>query len=367
MSHPTSLSRRALLGSAAACALAPAAGAAGEEVIDITPDLVARARAEGRLLLRYSSPVDEATAMGRAFEAAFGIRVQLDRKVGVVATQVFATEERAGQHVMDVNLGSDPAGLRDLAEEGLYLRFTLPELEAKLHRGAYIPGLGYCPRWSDIILSYNPALIPHDRAAAMFRTWEGLLDPGLAGRIGMTEPAGGGVAFATYLMFYRLPNYGRAFVQRLAAQRPRLYAGSAAGREDLASGAISVFIPNWESVAMAEFLKGDRTAWTYPEVLPSFANSFLSINARAPHPAAARLFVAWFFTPDGAKAVEATQNKPTLKGIPDQRSAIPALRRTDWWRPLPEDRRWVPDLADWESNFDTLLPDMRRVLGWRGR
>ena len=153
-------------------------------------------------------------------------------------------------------------------------------------------------------------------------------------------------------------------VQKLAAQKPRLYPGSAPGREDLAAGAISVFIPNWEAVAMTEPLKGDKTAWTYPEILPSFANSYLSISAHAPHPNAARLFCAWLFTPEGVPAVEATQNRPTLRGAADDRAALPMLRRTEWWTPLPEDRRWVPDVKDWTANYDDLLPHMRSVLGW---
>jgi iron(III) transport system substrate-binding protein len=359
------MKRRVFLAAGGALLGGVARAAPSPEVIDITPDLIAAARSEGRLLVRYSSPVDEMGEMARAFEARFGIKVQSDRKVGVVGTQLFATEERAGKHVMDVNFGGDPAGLHRLGDEGLYLRFTLANLDARLDRAAYLPSLGYSPRWSDIVLSYNPDLIPHARAQSLFTTWEGLLDPSLKGRIGITEPAGGGVAFALMLMFYRLPQYGRAFVQKLAAQNPRLYPGSAPGREDLDAGAISVFIPNWEAVAMVETLKGGRSAWTYPEVLPGFANGYLSISANAPHPAAARLFTAWFFTPEGAKAVEASQNRPTLKGVPDDRAALPVLRRTDWWKPFPEERRWVPDMQDWEQNYADLLPDMRATLGWR--
>ena len=89
------------------------------------------------------------------------------------------------------------------------------------------------------MISYNPALIQDDRAKELFKTWNGLLDPSLVGKIGINEPAGGGVAFALFLMFYRLPQYGPAFVDKLAAQKPRLYPGSAPGREDLSSGAIS--------------------------------------------------------------------------------------------------------------------------------
>ena len=336
------------------------------ETVNVTPELIAAAQKEGKLVMRYSTPVEDTKLMADAFEKRFGIKVQTDRKVGVLGTQQFATEERAGQHIMDVNYSADPAGMNDLAAEGLYLKFTLPDLSAKLDQGTYIPDLGYCPKWTEIVISYNPASIPHDKAKALFKTWNGLLDPSLKGRIGLNEPAGGGVPFATFLMFYRHPQYGREFLVKLAAQNPRLYPGSAQGREDLAANAISVFIPNWESVAMGTFLNGDTTAWTYPEMAPAFANTYLCISKRAPHPNAARLFSAWFFTPEGAHVIQRSQAKPTLKGVSDDRTAVAALQKTDWWKPYPESIRWVPDTQDWIAHSDELIPDMRAALGWRG-
>jgi iron(III) transport system substrate-binding protein len=336
------------------------------ETLNITPALIAAAQKEGSVVMRYSSPVEDARFMADAFDKRFGIKVQTDRKVGVVGTQQFATEERAGQHIMDVNYSADPAGISDLADEGLYLKFTLPDLSSKLDPGTYIPDLGYCPKWTEIVISYNPVSIPQDKATALFKTWNGLLDPSLKGRIGMNEPGGGGVPFATYLMFYRHPQYGREFLVKLAAQKPRLYPGSAQGREDLAANAISVFIPNWDSVAMEGFLKGDTTQWTYPEIAPAFANTYLCISKHAPHPNAARLFTSWFFTPEGARVIELSQAKPTLNNVPDDRTAVALLKKTTWWKPYPESIRWVPDMKDWVTNSDKLIPDMRAALGWTG-
>ena len=357
--------RAVLLGAAGMAATLGARAAEAVESVRITPALIEAAKRDGSVVVRYSSPVAEMTQMARAFEAAFGVKVQMDRKVGVLGTQQFATEERAGQHVMDVNYSADPAGISNLAEEGYYLRYTLPDALPRLDKGTYLPDLGFCPKWTEVVISYNPGAIPHAQAREQFRTWHGLLDPKLKGKIGLNEPAGGGVPFATYLMFYRLPQYGRDFVVKLGEQKPRLYPGSAQGREDLAAGAIQVFVPNWESIAMLTFLKGDQTAWTYPEVAPAFANTFLCISRNAPHPAAARLFCAWFFTPEGARVIEQAQAKPTLKGVPDERTAVPKLRQTDWWRPYPEAIRWVPDTEDWTKNADELIPDMRAALGWQ--
>ena len=338
--------------------------AAEVETIAVTPDLISAAKREGNLVVRYSSPQDEMANMAGSFTAAFGIDVLLDRKVGVVGTQQFVAEERGGQHIMDVNQSADPFGIRELGKEGLYLRFVLEGLDKKLDKGAYFPELGYCPRWTNVVISYNPAQIGHARAKELLKTWNGLLDPALKGRIGMSEPGGGGVPFATYLMFYRHPQYGPEFLKRLAEQKPRLYPGSAPGREDLAAGAISVFLPNWEAACMASFMNGDKTAWISPEISPTYANGYLSISRNAPHPNAARLFVAWFFTPDGARVLQKSQELCTLKGMPDQRTAVAKLRQTDWWQPIPDDIAWVPDSDDWYDNYNKLMPEMRKAVNW---
>lgn len=182
----------------------------------------------------------------------------------------------------------------------------------------------------------------------------------------MTEPGGGATPFGTYLMFYQLPQYGRDFLVKLAAQKPRLYPGSAPGREDLASGATTVFMPNWEQIGMELFMKGDRTRWTYPEIAPTFPNDLLAINTRAPHPNAARLWVAWLMSRDGAKAVMDTGSVSTVPGVSDDRPAILRLKQTDWWKPFPDSIGWVPDRTYWDNNYGALMPDMRKVLGWRG-
>ncbi|MDX3905577.1 MAG: extracellular solute-binding protein [Pigmentiphaga sp.] len=354
----------ALAGTALPRSVTWAATAPAPETVDVTPALIEAARKEGSLMVRYSSPIDEMAVMAQAFQKKFGITVQTDRKVGVLGTQLFATEERAGRHVMDVNYCADPAGLRALAEEGLYLRYTLKDLSSKLDPGTYLDGLGYCPKWTEIVLSYDPAQIPHAVAKEQFKTWNGLLDPKLKGKIGINEPAGGGVPFSFFLMLYRHPQYGKEFVQKLAAQNPRLYPGSAPGREDLAAGAIAVFIPDWESITMLNFLKGSKTAWTYPDICPAFANTYLAISAKAPHPHAARLFCAWLFTPEGAAAMNLAQARPTLKNLPDERTAVAELKKTDWWTPYPDKVRWVPDMNDWETNYAKLMPEMRRILGY---
>lgn len=337
------------------------------ETVQINEKLIAAAKEEGSVVVRNGTPATTMAGMAEAFQRQYGIRVEYDRKVGVVGTDQFRQEEQAGKHVVDVMWNVDPPGAIDLADEGFLQRYTLSNIDKILPPEARLgDDVAYVTYWYDVVIQYNPNLIPTEVAEEKFATWRGLLDPDLAGgKIGMNEPAGGAIPFGTYLMWYQDPEYGRQFLVDLAAQKPRLYAGSAPGREALAAGEIAVYIPGWEDVAMLEFQSGNRTQWTYPEVSPSIPAAFAGISANAPHPNAARLFTAWMFSEDGAKAIVDLQGRPTRLGVPDNRSVLQDLRRTDWWRPYPKDILRVPDQDYWNENYARLLTDMRGVLGWR--
>ncbi len=342
-----------------------AQAAEGTEVLEITSDLVARAKKEGKVSLRYASPVEEITPIVTAFQKQFDVGVELDRKAGSTGNQQFATEERAGQHIMDVSWLTDPLGLRKASAEGLYLNWTIPDVEKRLPRETYVPGWGYCPYWSDHLIPYNPDIIPHARARELFKTWNGLLDPSLSGLIGLVDPGTTNSAYIDYMMLFELPQYGKAFFQKLAAQKPRIYAGSANGREDIAAGAVATFIPAWESAAFLQFLGGSKVAWVYPEIAPSTAENHVAISKNAPHPMAARLFAAWILGPDGARAIQLSQSRPTLIGAPEERSAVAKLKQTEWWTPKRADTSWVPTYEAWSAAYPTLLPEMRRILNIR--
>lgn len=375
VARPTGMSRRRFLSVSAALAVGASAGllsrpldwahAADVETIDVTPSLIAAAKREGIVLFRHGSPMEQMNHLADAFKKRFGVEVQLDRKVGVIATGQFATEERAGQHVVDVMSTADPVGIIDLGKEGLLLPFTLVDIDKKLDKGQYMPDLGYFPTWNRRIISYNPAFISHAQAKKLFKTWHGLLDPSLKGRIGMADPGGSGAPFALCLMFYRRPEYGREFVVKIGEQKPRIYVGSGPLREALNSGAISVFFTNTETNQMGEFMEGSKIAWTYPEIAPCHGLQTIAISKGAPHPNAARLFVAWHFTPEGARAMQEIGQEPMLKGVPDTRPVLAALKKTDWWEPYPTKICWKPDLSDWYKNYAALVPDMYKALGYQ--
>ncbi|MFH1028802.1 MAG: extracellular solute-binding protein, partial [Pseudomonadota bacterium] len=326
--------------------------------------LVKAAQAEGSVTLRHQSPITFTDGIARAFTRQYGIKVDIDRRVGALGTQQFLMEERAGKHIVDVWWTSDIAGREIAKKEGFLLNHTYPDLKKKFVDGTYDEGWSYSLWKINVVIQYNPQLLSHAKAKELFKTWKGLLDPSLKGKFGMTEPAGGGIPLVTYTMFYQRPEYGRDFFVKLAAQNPRVYPGSAPGREDLAAGAISVFIPNWDSIAMSEFMRGDRTAWTYPEITPSYSSTIIVISKNAPHPNAARLLAQFPMTPEGIKALQ-VDGCSTLKGVEDTREAISKLKQTDWWKPYPDEIGWAPSEEYMMKNSDSLIKDMRQILGWK--
>jgi iron(III) transport system substrate-binding protein len=348
-----------------AVVVASPASAAGPEVLQITDELVKAAKAEGSLTFRHGSPIDFTETIVRAFTRQYGIKVDIDRRVAALGTQQFLMEERAGKHIVDVWWTTDLTGIGTAKKEGFILNYTYPDLKNRFIEGSYDEGWFYGMWGIRVVINYNPKLLSHSEAKRLFKTWRGLLDPSLKGKIGMNEPGGGGIPFVTYMMFYLRPEYGRDFLVKLAAQNPRLYPGSAPGREELAAGAISVFIPHWEEVAFQMFMKGDLTAWTYPEIAPVYCNDFVVISKNAPHPNAGRLFAQYLTTPEGIQALQSVGASSTIKGVKDTREAIAKLKQADWWKPYPMEIGWAPDKQYQVDNFPRLLKDMREVLGWK--
>lgn len=335
------------------------------EPIAITPELVEAAKKEGQVFLRYSSPVTVYSHHADAFKQEFGIDVVTDRKVGPAGQQVFAQEERAGRHIMDVVETGDPAGLRALDAEGLYLHYTFPDLAQKLSPGFYMPDLAYSPFKNSLVVAYNPDVLSHADAKRLFTTWDGALDPSLTGVMGITDPTKVAVCFGLCLMWHQTEKYGMDFIKKLGQQQLRVYDGSALAREDLSAGSIKAFLAGWEGAEMENYENGVNVAWTYADIEPNYPNIFIAISKNAPNPNAARLFVAWLFSQGGAEAYAKSQNRTTVLNLPDTRSAVAKLEKTDWWQPYPDSIGWVPNVDYWIANFATLAPQFTQALNGR--
>lgn len=314
------------------------------EVIAITPELIAAAQAEGKLSFRYSAQQLITDALTAEFTSEYGITVDSDRRVGAAGTEQFATEERAGSHVVDVFLSTDGAGYVDLINEGLLANYTVEGIDETVPAAARYDGWGYVPYWQTVVIGYNPDRISTEEATRLFKDWNGLLDPSLSdGRIGIVAPRGATQGFMLNWMWKDLPQFGPDYVKKLRAQNPLVFEGSAPAREALTSGEISVYATEVESSVAAEWAAGTDLRWAVPDITPQWGAFIHGISKNAPHPNAARLFVAWLFSDAGTKAMQAVGLSPTRLDAGTNPPYLDKLTATDWFQGfVTDDRTWTP-------------------------
>jgi iron(III) transport system substrate-binding protein len=335
-------------------ALSQAVAPPKPEVLTITPELVKAAQAEGEVYFRYSAQQLQTQDIVAQFTKKYGIKVTLDRKVRAEGTEQFATEERAGKHIVDVHLSTDRPGYLKLMKEGLYAPWTIPDVDKRFLSGTVVPSYAIAPYWTRVVLSYNPARLSTADAVKLFdNTWNGLLDPKMkGGHIGIVDPTTASQSALWYWALDESPKYGPEFLKKVAAQAPIIYKGSAAAREGLASGEVDILIGDVEEPNVEGFVKGEKIRWVYPDLLPAFAVVTHFLSAKAPHPNAAKLFLAWTMSDEGAEAIQHAGRVPTLATIQgDKRPQIEALGKVDWWKAFPPERMFSPTFEAQDAKY----------------
>lgn len=329
----------------------PASADAGSpEVLAVTEKLIGAAKKEGRVHLRHGALPQATEAVAAAFKRKFGIEVVVERKLSAEGTAAFANEERAGRHIVDVHASTDRQGMLTLINEGLYARYKVSN-DAQFSPKVKIENYAYVPYWSSSVLAYNTdRLKPRDAEKLFSGTWTGLLDPRFRNkRIGMLSPL---ATSATSLWFWALsesPKYGESFLRAVASTDPVIYPTQAVGEEALHAGEIDLLVGETADPAITAFVKGAPIAWTYPDILPANATVFHLISKNAPHPNAARLFVAWILSVDGAKslALDAGRETSIRASIPTAPDVQSKLNASGWWKPYPEKVRFTPSIDEY--------------------
>lgn len=336
-----------------------------EERLEVTDDLVEAAQEEGSIYLRYSAQEAATLPIIAEFEEKFGVDVTSDRKIGPEGTQTFATEERAGSHIVDVHVSTDRPGIRELVDECLYEPYTVADIDdfptfALWQQNDAIWGVA--PYHNESVFMYNPDVLPTSEAERLFGdTWEGLTDPRFADqKMAIVNPIAGTKAAQWFWALSEDPRYGEDFLRQVADQDPIIVDGGARGRELLFSGEIEILVGDSMSAARNGWEEGAPVRWVYPDILPSFPLSTHLLSANAPHPNAARLMLAWLMSEEGAKAYLTLANDvPALERDLGVTSPLDdELAKTDWWAPTPEESLYVPD----PEVYDEQLVDYQKRM-----
>ncbi|PAY09234.1 iron ABC transporter substrate-binding protein [Bradyrhizobium sp. UFLA03-84] len=293
----TAISRRDVLkGSAALAAgtvFASPVNAAAPEPVTITPDLVAAATKEGKLVFYSSMDLPVGEKLGKAFEAAYpGITVQIERSGSERLFQRVAQEFDSNIHAADVVNSADASHFIPWKKSGWLMPFV-PEDVAKHFPDNYRDpdGMAVTTRLWLSSIAYNTNLVKAEDAPKSFAD---LLDPKWIGKMVKGHPAYSGTIMTTTFQIVR--ELGWPYLEKLSKQRVMQVQSSTDPPKKLSLGERAVMADGNEYGIVLLKEAGQPVESVYPtEGTPTISGP-TGIFATAPHPNAAKLFQAWLHT-----------------------------------------------------------------------
>jgi iron(III) transport system substrate-binding protein len=257
-------------------------------------DIVAAAEKEGKVTIYSGQGTDQLNELAAKFQEKYPkIKVQVVRGVETALAPKVEAEARTGKGIADLFVTTDRN----------WLEANKANIEAP--RGPAFNDPAY--NKAQNVLANNSFVVT---AAVLTYAWNterfngklsdysGLLDPALAGgKIGIPPTKG-----ATFVDFYQYleENYGADFLQKLAAQKPRLYPSALPMAEALSSGEISA--ATFVQPQVDEQKAGAPVEWGV--ATPSWGARFEgTLLKSAPHPNAAQVLADFMITKDGQAAI----------------------------------------------------------------
>lgn len=164
-----------------ACGLAQAQGPASYEGSDRQEKLVAGAKKEGELVIYTSAQSDDIGAVAKAFEAKYGVKVNLWRAGSEKVLQRAVTEARGGRHAVDVIETNGPE-LEMLHREQILQAVKSPHLADLIPAARRPHGEWVGTRLNVFALAYNTKLVKKEELP---KTFADLAHPRWKGRLGI--------------------------------------------------------------------------------------------------------------------------------------------------------------------------------------
>ena len=289
------ITRRAAVAAALLLPFALPAGAAAPAPTPVTPELVAAAQKEGRIVFYTSIELRLAEKLGQAFEARYpAISVQVERSGAERIFQRVAQEEGSNVHAADVVESSDIGHALAWKRAGLLAPFV-PADVARWPADARDPdGFFAADRATLSVVGYNTRLVKPEDAPKSFAD---LLDAKWTDKIVKAHPGySGTIMTATFEQSQAL---GWDYFARLARQKVMQVQSATDPPKKLALGERPVMADGSEYVMFGLQSSGNPVAIVYPaEGTPLIVGS-AAVMKSAPHPNAARLFMSFIFSRDG--------------------------------------------------------------------
>jgi iron(III) transport system substrate-binding protein len=347
------ISRRTVLkGSAALAAGLYAAPlrAAAPPPTATTPDLIAAAQKEGKVVWYTSVDLPLAEKVARSFEAKYsGIAVRVERSGAERVFQRVGQEYASNIHAADVVNSSDAAHFIVWKRDGLLLPYV-PEDVAKFYPAEHKDPDGQFASfrvWLSVI-AYNTNLVKAEEAPKSFAD---LLDPKWVNKIVKAHPGySGTIMTATYQMSRDL---GWSFFEKLALQKILQVQSSADPPKKLALGERAVQADGNEYNIFQIKEKGGPVEPVYATEGSPLIIGPNAVFKAAPNPNAAKLLNNYMFS------VEAQQLIIDVGGL---RSMHPQTKEKPGRKPFSEIKTMKDDAAAVEAHSDEIKAQYTKIF-----
>lgn len=282
--------------------------------VDRDKRVLEKARQEGSVSVYTSLAPTEAQPLVEAFEAKYGVKVQMWRGLSDGVVQRTLTEARGKRHAVDVIETNGPE-MESLAREQVLSEFHSPYLadipaDAIPRHRQWIPD-----RLNFFVVAYNPRKV---KAEELPKTYEGFLDPKWKRRIALEATDSewmGGVVKA-----WGEPR-GMEFFRRLAEMKPDMRKGHILLVQLIASGEVDVGLTAYYANAASAKRRGAPVDWAAVEPMIARPQG-IGIARQAPHPHAALLFVDFMLSPQAQGMLASMGRVPVSRAVKTDTSGL---------------------------------------------
>lgn len=258
-----------------------------------------QARKEGEVVWYTAMNVSDAETVLKPFRERYPfLEVTILRAAGPKVRGSILADAREGRFAWDV-VSFNLVDIDTLAREGVLAAYVSPETKTGFPAGAVDPA----GRWAAIYvrqyaIAYNTRLVKPGEAP---KRWEDLLAPHWTGRLALDE---GDVDWYSAMLDYRGREKGLAFMRALARQKPQRRSGHQVLLQQLAAGQFPLALLAANEIDKARE-GGAPVQWV--RTLDPIVNSpsQVALCIKAPHPAAARLFIDYLLSREGQRAIRA--------------------------------------------------------------
>ncbi len=258
----------------------------------VTPELIAAAVKEGKVVFYTAFDLKVAQAVAKNFEQKYpGITVQVERTGSERIFQRIMQERSSGIHTVDVIDSTDAPQFLTWKKQGILDPFVPAELLKYPAAQRDPDGMYANVRFTLEPIAYNTNLVKKEDAPKSFAD---LLDPKWSGKMVKAHPSySGAIVTATYQVSQVI---GWSFFEKLGKQKVLQIQSSTEPPKKLALGERAVAVDGNEYVFIQQMDAGAPIALVYPTEGTPFVPSCQAIAKFAPHPNAAKLFISFMFS-----------------------------------------------------------------------